>query len=109
MENGPLSMIYDPWSIAPSCRDRYPMGKYMNPEMKNQPLPSPSEETDPRLLEALASLNQIGEAINQIGPSDAGSNDISLQLVVESAIRVVPGSSAVIYTYDQVADTFEKE
>jgi signal transduction histidine kinase/putative methionine-R-sulfoxide reductase with GAF domain len=78
-------------------------------EMKTQSFPSSPEETDPRLLEALASLNQIGEAINQIGPSDADSNDISLQLIVESAIRVVPGSSAVIYTYDQTARVLEKE
>ncbi len=69
----------------------------------------PSEETDPRLLEALASLNQISATINQIGPSDAGSNDVSLQLIVESAIRVVPGSSAVIYTYDQASGIFESE
>jgi GAF domain-containing protein len=81
--------------------------KQMDVEMKT--LSSSSEETDPRLLEALASLNQIGGAINQIGPSDAGSNDVSLQLIVESAIRVVPGSSAVIYTYDQAAGLFEKE
>jgi signal transduction histidine kinase len=77
--------------------------------MKTQPLPASSEETDPRLLEALASLNQIGGAINQIGPSDASSNDVSLQLIVDSAIHVVPGSSAVIYTYDQAAGAFEKE
>lgn len=81
--------------------------KQMDAEMKT--LSSSSEETDPRLLEALASLNQISGAINQIGPSDAGSNDVSLQLIVESAIRVVPGSSAVIYTYDQAAGLFEKE
>ncbi len=68
-----------------------------------------SQETDPRLLEALASLNRISAAINRIGPSDASSNDISLQLIVESAIHVVPGSSAVIYTFDQAAGTFENE
>lgn len=71
--------------------------------------PVPSEETDPRLLEVLASLNQISETINQIGPGDAGGGDTSLQLIVESAIRVVPGSSAVIYTYDQASDSFEAE
>ncbi|HEY2979620.1 MAG TPA: GAF domain-containing protein [Anaerolineales bacterium] len=69
----------------------------------------PSQETDPRLLEALASLNQISAAINHIGPSDAGNSDVSLQLIVESAIRVVPGSSAVIYTYDQSTAAFEDE
>ncbi len=62
-----------------------------------------SEETNPRLLEALASLNQIGDAINHLGASEANQNDLSLQLIVESSIRVVPGSSAVIYTYDQTA------
>lgn len=71
--------------------------------------PAPSEETDPRLLEVMASLNQISETINQIGPSDADGSDTSLQLIVESAIRVVPGSSAVIYTYDQATDAFEDE
>jgi len=68
------------------------------------PLPP---ETDPRLLEALASLNQIGNAINRIGSGDEVSSQVSLQLIVESAIRVVPGSSAVIYTYDQLRGEFE--
>jgi len=71
--------------------------------------PSSPEETDPRLLEALASLNQISHAINRIGSEDADQNDLSLQLIVESAIRVVPGSSAVIYTYDQKTGMFENE
>ena len=60
-----------------------------------------AQETDPRLLEALASLNQISAAINHIDPSDAGNRAVSLQLIVESSIRVIPGSSAVIYTYDK--------
>jgi signal transduction histidine kinase/GAF domain-containing protein len=70
---------------------------------------SSPEETDPRLLEALASLNQISNAINRIGSDDADQNDLSLQLIVDSAIRVVPGSSAVIYTYDQKTGLFENE
>jgi len=78
-------------------------------EMKTQLFPSSPEETDPRLLEALASLNQISNAINRIGSEDADQNDLSLQLIVESAIRVVPGSSAVIYTYDQKRGMFEKD
>ena len=68
-----------------------------------------AQETDPRLLEALASLNQISAAINHIDPSDAGNRAVSLQLIVESSIRVIPGSSAVIYTYDQAAGAFEDE
>jgi len=68
-----------------------------------------SEENDPLLYEALASLNQISSAINRIAPGDLGSGDVSLQLIVEGAIRVVPGSSAVIYTYDETHDLFETE
>src|SRR5688572_20644957 len=68
-----------------------------------------AQETDPRLLEALASLNQISAAINHIDPSDVGNRAVSLQLIVESSIRVIPGSSAVIYTYDQAAGVFEDE
>jgi signal transduction histidine kinase/GAF domain-containing protein len=67
------------------------------------------QETDPRLLEALASLNQISAAINHIDPSDMGNRAVSLRLIVESSIRVIPGSSAVIYTYDQAAGAFEDE
>lgn len=69
----------------------------------------PPHETDPRLLEALASLNQISNTINHFGPGDAASTDTSLQLIVESATRVVPGSSAVILTYDQATGVFENE
>src|SRR5688572_17768553 len=78
-------------------------------EMTTPLFRSSPEETDPRLLEALASLNQISNAINRIGSDDADQNDLSLQLIVESAIRVVPGSSAVIYTYDQKTGMFENE
>jgi GAF domain-containing protein/nitrogen-specific signal transduction histidine kinase len=91
------------------------MGKFMSVrervifEMKTQLFPSSPEETDPRLLEALASLNQISNAINRIGSDDTDQNDFSLQLIVDSAIRVVPGSSAVIYTYDQTTGMFENE
>jgi len=93
-----------------ACVDGEPMGKSSSVfEMKDLPFPSPSEETDPRLLEALASLNQISDAINRIGSDFSNQNVSSLQLIVESAIRVVPGSSAVIYTYDQSTGLFENE
>src|ERR1044071_4530863 len=78
-------------------------------EMKTELFPASPEETDPRLLEALASLNQISNAINRIGSNDSDQNDLSLQLIVDSAIRVVPGSSAVIYTYNQKTGMFENE
>jgi signal transduction histidine kinase/putative methionine-R-sulfoxide reductase with GAF domain len=72
---------------------------------------------DPRLLEALASLNQIGVAINRLGPGDgarpvtsaADRVGATLRLIAESAIKVVPGSSAVIYTYDQAGGAFDLE
>jgi signal transduction histidine kinase/putative methionine-R-sulfoxide reductase with GAF domain len=70
---------------------------------------------DPRLLEALASLNQIGAAINRLGLRDgAGSAQnaamgvlATLRLIVESAIKVVPDASAVIYTYDEAQYAFD--
>lgn len=71
--------------------------------------PGPLEANEAKLLEVLASLNQISASINHIGPQDAGNIGASLQLVVESAIRVVPGSSAVIYTYDGSRGCFEVE
>jgi len=62
---------------------------------------------EPRLLDALASLNQISAAVNRISPRDIGSVEATLRLIVESAIEVVPGTSAVIYTYDRDARAFD--
>jgi signal transduction histidine kinase len=64
-------------------------------------------DSDSRLLDALASLNQISAAVNRISPRDIGSVEATLRLIVESAIEVVPGTSAVIYTYDRDARTFD--
>lgn len=93
--------------------DSQPMGKssliYERPLFEMTTQPFSTSDNDPRLLEALRILNQISLAINRIGSDDANQNDLSLQLIVESAIRVVPGSSAVIYTYDQKLGQFEKE
>ncbi len=66
----------------------------------------PSPKADPRLLEALASLNEIGATVNQIGLDGTVSVESTLNLIVQSAIRVVPGASAVIYTYDSVKENF---
>ena len=74
-------------------------------EMQNEPTPSPSD--DPRLLEALRILNHISAVINHIGMDDVTRHDASLELIVNSALRVAPGSSIVIYTYDQSAGKFE--
>ena len=67
-----------------------------------------SRQTDPRTGGfGKPEPDQRGD--QSLGPSDAGNSDVSLQLIVESAIRVAPGSSAVIYTYDQETGQFEKE
>jgi len=71
--------------------------------------PPPSDDPDARLLNALASLNQISGTINRIGSEERISSVFSLQLIVESAIRVVPGSSAIIYTYDDSVGKFDIE
>jgi signal transduction histidine kinase/GAF domain-containing protein len=77
--------------------------------MTTRPFPTSPEDADPRLLEALRILNQISNAINRIGSGDASQDDLSLQMIVNSAIRVAPGSSAVIFTYDQSTGKFETE
>lgn len=74
--------------------------------MANTSLPT-SDDMNPRLLEALESLNQISTAIKQIGISEDQSS--SLHLIAESAIRVVPGFSASIYIYDSAAETLNAE
>ncbi|MBK7448673.1 MAG: GAF domain-containing protein [Anaerolineales bacterium] len=75
--------------------------------MAQPPFPISSDDMNPRLLEALASLNQISTAIHQIGISEDQSS--SLQLIVESAIRVVPGFSASIYTYDPLTNSLDAQ
>jgi signal transduction histidine kinase/putative methionine-R-sulfoxide reductase with GAF domain len=74
-----------------------------------------STDAEARLLDALASLNEIGGAINRIGSGDPASPTLStaegveatLRLIAESAIKVVPGSSAVIYTYNPAQHSFD--
>ena len=45
-------------------------------------------------------LLQISATINRIGPGDRISVDATLRLIAESAIKVIPGASAVIYTLE---------
>jgi GAF domain-containing protein len=73
------------------------------------PNPSETDQTgaDHILLNALASLNQISTAINRIGPTERVSMAETLRLITESAIKVVAGSSAVIYTFNQAEKTFD--
>ena len=58
------------------------------------------------LLDALGRLNQIGAAVNQLGADDFISVRETLSLIVESAVEVVSGSSAVIYTYNEGTGIF---
>ncbi len=69
-------------------------------------LPSVLENESP-VLEALARLNQIGDTINRLVPGDTSGSQNTLQLIVDSAIRVIPGASAVIYTFDPIRKAFE--
>ena len=63
--------------------------------------------SDFRLFDTLASLNKIGAAMNHIAPGDALSVATTLNLIVDGATRVVPGASAVIYTYDKARADFD--
>ncbi len=66
-----------------------------------------SPETDPRLFEVLASLNQIGGTMNHIGSNGSISVEETLNMIVESTTHVVPSASAVIYTYDKLRKDFD--
>ena len=66
------------------------------------------QKTEPRLLEALASLNEIGATVNHFGMDKKVSVDSTLRLIVQSATRVVPGASAVIYSYNAAYNKFLK-
>ncbi|MBN1248586.1 MAG: GAF domain-containing protein [Anaerolineae bacterium] len=64
-------------------------------------------QTDPRLVNALHSLNRIGAAINRLTPQGYASVDVTLRLIAESVIQVVPGATAVLYTYAASEQAFE--
>lgn len=61
----------------------------------------------PRIFEALAHLNKIGAAINHLDAGDLASIQTVLGMVVDGATEVVPGASAVIYTYDERKGAFD--
>ena len=60
-----------------------------------------------QLRDALVRLNQIGGAVNRLGSGHLANVQATLKLIVESATEVVPGTSAVIYTYDQRLEAFD--
>ena len=61
------------------------------------------------MLNILKNLNMVGLRVNQISSGDKASVDAVLNLIVESAIEVVPETSAVIYTYDYEGKSFNPE
>ena len=64
-------------------------------------------KTPHHLLTILAKLNQIGAAINQSKSDNLSDLAETLNLIVETATEVVPGSSAVIYTYNEGSGNFD--
>ena len=62
---------------------------------------------DPLLLQALARVNAIGASINRISWGDTAGVDATLRLIVESAIAMAPGASAVIYAYDETRQALD--
>jgi len=64
-------------------------------------------KTPSHLPTILSKLNQIGSAINRSEAGNLSSLEDTLKLIVESATEVVPGSSAVIYTYDLQQEAFD--
>lgn len=69
---------------------------------------NPQTGNPDRLLNALSSLNQIGATVNKLGPSQSITVEGTLRLIVESAIKVIHDSSAVIYTYSGSQQRFKR-
>ncbi|MBW8010744.1 MAG: GAF domain-containing protein [Chloroflexi bacterium] len=72
-----------------------------NPQTQVSPLPE-------RLLNALASLNEIGSTVNSLGASGPFTVEATLRLIVASAIKVISDSSAVIYSYNASQQVFNR-
>jgi len=62
---------------------------------------------DTLVLNALARLNEIGASIVRLSSGDPAGVEETLHLIVENAIKMIPGASAVIYTYNQVLGDFD--
>jgi GAF domain-containing protein len=59
------------------------------------------------LNQALQRLNQIGAAISQLDTDGLTSAETVLCMIVDSATDLVPGSSAIVYTYDEEQQAFD--
>ncbi|MGC9349927.1 MAG: GAF domain-containing protein [Anaerolineae bacterium] len=60
------------------------------------------ERADPRFLEVLVSLNEIGAAINGLTPQGSPDLDATLRLIAESVTKIVPDAGSVIYAFRDV-------
>ncbi len=65
------------------------------------------KDIDQRFLDTLTNLNDTGAAINRMTPQDVNEIPERLQFIVKSAIQVIPGSSAIIHTYNQITQQFD--
>jgi len=81
----------------------------------NYPLDSSGEL---HFLDALSTLNEIGVAINRLGPraeialpsgarAENTGIEAMLRLIVDSTVRLMPGATAVIYVYDRQTQSFD--
>ena len=66
-----------------------------------------NQDLDAKVLDALASLNQIGLSINRLGSVENVSLTDILRLIVDSATKVVPGAAAILYAYDESGRSFD--
>jgi GAF domain-containing protein len=67
----------------------------------------PKSGMDSRVFDALGSLNQIGIAINRLGSSEDVKLSDVLQLIVESATQLIPGSAAILFALNENERTFD--
>ena len=64
------------------------------------------EVTSERLLQALASLNTISNTINNLDAGTSQKVEDILDLIGKSAVKVIPGSAAILYAYDEQKEEF---
>lgn len=74
---------------------------------RSVPSAFPPDQAVADLLNALEKLNHIGAAVNQAGAGDRAGTQATLRLIVDSAVQMVAGASAVIYTYDEARGVFD--
>ncbi len=64
-------------------------------------------DEDDRLLEVLAQLRDVGRRVNQLNLGDPAVLDATLRLIAESAVTIIPGATAILYTYDPARSSLD--